>query len=442
MAKFLFTMLPANDLGLPTRLVPIARALADRGHQVAVFNPQPAPSKLIAEAGLQNLPMPSRPMPAPVMDLAQLGSAWDVEEFFAALCLDEESTRGETAVYMDVIRDYGPDVVVDSFGLLTCLAAHALAVPLVTVLQGNIHPASDGFLWWKKDRPSGLPSAAAVINKVAAEYGIAPVERCADLFAGNLSLIVGTPETDPLPANAKIQYVGPIVWQRQEARLPEWVDALRRDKPVIWVYSGNPRYANAPTPIDSIVVIRAAIEALGEMPVHVVLTTGYQEVPDEVGVLPQNFTHAAYLPGLAMAERCDLMVHHGGHSSVMTGLQVGTPAVIVPTITERESNARRLVALGAGEIVMPVTGVDGEKTIDAVEFGAAVNRVLKDEAYRHSAKRVSESMRQYAGAKAAADRVEQFAAGISRRPLAAARQKGPTPGEKPTSLAQAKQNLS
>ena|ERR1039458_8410013 len=32
MAKFLFTMLPANDLGLPTRLVPIARALADRGH--------------------------------------------------------------------------------------------------------------------------------------------------------------------------------------------------------------------------------------------------------------------------------------------------------------------------------------------------------------------------------------------------------------------------
>ena len=39
MAKFLFTMLPANDLGPPTRLVPIARALADRGHEVAVFNP-------------------------------------------------------------------------------------------------------------------------------------------------------------------------------------------------------------------------------------------------------------------------------------------------------------------------------------------------------------------------------------------------------------------
>jgi len=65
MARFLITMLPANDLGLPTRMVPIARALADRGHEVAVFNPAPAPGKLIAEAGLTSLPMPARPMPEP-----------------------------------------------------------------------------------------------------------------------------------------------------------------------------------------------------------------------------------------------------------------------------------------------------------------------------------------------------------------------------------------
>ncbi len=411
MAKFLFTMLLANDLGLPTRMVPIARALVDRGHDVAVFNPAPAPSKLIAEAGLQNLPMPSRPMPAPVMDLAQVGSAWDVEEFFAALYLDEEATRGETAVYVDVIRDYDPDVVVDSFGLLTCLAARVVAVPLVTVLQGNIHPASDGFLWWKKDRPARLPSAAAVINKVAAEYGSAPVERCADLLAGDLSLIVGTPETDPLPATAVVAYIGPIVWQRGNATLPDWVAALGRDKSLIWVYSGNPRYAGVPTPCDSIVVIRAAITVLGDAPVQVVLTTGYQDVPEEFGILPSNFHHAPYLPGRAMAERCDLMVHHGGHSSVITGLSAGTPAVIIPTITERESNARRLAALGAGEIVLPVDGADGEKHIDVAEFSAKVHRVLNDPGYFSSARRVAESMRKFGGAQEAAELIERFASG-------------------------------
>jgi UDP:flavonoid glycosyltransferase YjiC (YdhE family) len=94
---------------------------------------------------------------------------------------------------------------------------------------------------------------------------------------------------------------------------------------VIWVYSGNPRYGSAPTPIDSIVVIRAAITALGDAPVQAVLTTGYQDVPGEFGTLPSNFHHAAYLPGRAMAERCDLMVHHGGHSSVMTSLRYWPP---------------------------------------------------------------------------------------------------------------------
>lgn len=411
MAKFLFTMLLANDLGLPTRLVPIARVLADRGHDVAVFNPAPVPAKLIDDAGLKNLPMPSRPMPGSSDDLAQASSAWDVEQMFGALFGNEGFVRAATAANVDVVRDFNPDVIVDSFGLFSCLAARILQVPLASVLQGNFHPASDGFLWWKGERPAGLPSAAPMINKVAEENGVAPVARCVDLLAGDLSLIVGTPETDPLPAGAGVAYIGPIVWQRGNATLPDWVAALGRDKPLIWVYSGNPRYANAPTPIDSIVVIRAAIAALANAPVQVVMTTGYQDVPEEFGTLPSNFHHAAYLPGRAMAEHCDLMVHHGGHSSVMTGLSAGTPAVIIPTITERESNARRLTALGAGEIVLPVDGADGEKHIDVADFSTKVHRVLNDAGYLRSARRVAESMRKFGGAQEAAERIERFAAG-------------------------------
>ncbi len=409
-------MLPADDLGLPTRLVPIARALADRGHEVAVFNPAPAPSKLIAEAGLTNLPMPSRPAIPPTWDLAMLCSAWDVEHFFAATYSDEEYVRGMTSFYIDLIRDYSPDVVVDSFDLLACLAARALNVKLATVLQGNFHPASRGFLWWQPERPPGLPSAAAVVNKVAAEYGLAPQPRCVDRLAGDLSLIVGTPESDPLPETAGVTYIGPILWQRQDAVLPQWVSEMKQRGPVVWVYSGNPRYAGeVRTPGDSIVVIRAAIAALGDSPAQVVLTTGHQELPQEVGPLPSNFRHAAYLPGLAMARHCDLMVHHGGHSSVMTSLMAGTPAVIIPTITERESNARRLAALGAGEVVVPVSDSDGEKHIDPAEFSAKLHRVLEEPSYRRSARRVSESMAKYGGAEQAAQRIEDFAASTDAR---------------------------
>jgi UDP:flavonoid glycosyltransferase YjiC (YdhE family) len=216
-------------------------------------------------------------------------------------------------------------------------------------------------------------------------------------------------------------HIGPIVWQHGDAKLPEWVSALSRDRPVIWVYSGNPRYGGSiATSLDSIVVIRAAIAAFADTPTQVVLTTGYQEPPPEFGALPSNFRHAAYLPGPAMAERCHLMVHHGGHGSVMMGLLAGTPAVIIPTITERESNARRAMALGAGEIVLPTNSTDGEKRIDVAEFSSKVQRVLTQPGYRQLARRVAESMGKLGGIREAADRIERLASS-SQKPLAATR---------------------
>ncbi len=100
------------------------------------------------------------------------------------------------------------------------------------------------------------------------------------------------------------------------------------------------------------------------------------------------------------------MVHHGGHSSVMQSLAAGTPAVIIPTISERESNARRLVALGAGEMILPVDGEDGEKQIDLADFAAKVHRVLHEGRYRDAARSVAKRMRQFGGAEGAADRIE------------------------------------
>lgn len=410
MGKFLFTMWPANDLGLPSRLVPIARLLADRGHEVAMYNPAPAPANLIASAGLKNLPALVPSVMPPAFDLNEAHCAWDAEHLLAPFYANEEFVKAMTDLYVGMIRDYAPDVVVDSFELFACLAARIAKVPLVSVLQGSFHPASRGFFWWQEKRPQNLPSAAEVVNKVAARYGLVPESRCVDRLAGDCCLIVGTPETEQLPPSVNVDYVGPIVWQKANVALPDWVTALDHGQALIWIYSGNPRYAGAPTPVDSIVVIHTAIATLAEAPVHVVLTTGYQELPPEVGKLPANFHHAPYLPGIAMAQRSDLMVHHGGHGSVMTGLLAGTPAVIIPTISEREGNARCVAALGAGEVVLPSAGAHGEKEVNRAEFRAKVERVLNEPVYRRSAERVAESMRKYGGAREAADRIEKLAA--------------------------------
>jgi hypothetical protein len=75
------------------------------------------------------------------------------------------------------------------------------------------------------------------------------------------------------------------------------------------VYSGNPRYSSASETLDSVVVVEACIAALAGEEVHVVLTTGHHPLPKEVLPLPANFRHEPYLPGLAMAERSDLLIH-------------------------------------------------------------------------------------------------------------------------------------
>jgi hypothetical protein len=62
-----------------------------------------------------------------------------------------------------------------------------------------------------------VPSAAAHFSAVAQEYGLAPVKRIVDLLAGDLALIVGTPETDPVAADAEVTYIGPMVFQRSDA---------------------------------------------------------------------------------------------------------------------------------------------------------------------------------------------------------------------------------
>ena len=237
--------------------------------------------------------------------------------------------------------------------------------------------------------------------------------RVVDVLTGDLVLVPGTPETDPLPPTANAIYVGLIHWQRGGVTLPDWVAAMRRDGPLVWLYPGNPRYAASAKFADGIVLIHAAIEALANSRMHVVLTTGHQALPKEVGRLPENFILASYLPGIAMAEHSDLMIHHGGHGSFMAGLGAGTPQVIVPTYSERESNARRMAALGTGEFIVPTVSESGEKQLDVADFKAKVHRVLTEPRYRETARQMARMVRRYGGAWEAADRIERFASSLA-----------------------------
>jgi UDP:flavonoid glycosyltransferase YjiC (YdhE family) len=115
-----------------------------------------------------------------------------------------------------------------------------------------------------------------------------------------------------------------------------------------------------------------------------------------------------------MAEKSDLMIHHGGYGSCQTGLYVGTPAVIIPTMSERESNARRVAAQGAAELVLPTSDVFGKKKkVESAELAAKVRRVLSTPSYKKNAERISGRLKEYGGALQAAPLIERAVESIS-----------------------------
>lgn len=435
MRRFLFTTLPTNDFGLLSRSLPIAQELKLRGHEVAYCHPAKGPQILIADAGFENL-LPDDPLyyiradpsfrgllrvlakgralrtlkvVASYIRAATRSSTaemWNIDHFSAIPNADW--LRADVAALAEVIESFHADAVVDFWDLRACIAARIVKKPLITVIQSLQHPQSPGFIWWK-DPPPSIPSPVPILNGILSQYGLPKVQSVGDLFVGDLTMVLGIPELDPLPDTADVTYIGPVLWQKPEAVVPQWIAGLKTDKPVVWIYSGKLRYAgNRRTAFDSEIVLQTSIEALAKEDIQVVLTTGHQDLPRSFLPLPPNFRFEPFVPGLAMAKRSNLIIHHGGYGSCQTGLYVGTPAVIIPTFSERESNARRVVSQGAGEMVLPTSDASGKKKkVESAELAAKVRKVLSTPSYKENAERIRARLMEYGGAPAAARLIEE-----------------------------------
>ena len=97
-------------------------------------------------------------------------------------------------------------------------------------------------------------------------------------------------------------------------------------------------------------MLDSAIAALAGADLDVIVGAGNQALLDS---LPANFVAFDYAPGQALARRADVIIHHGGHGSTLTALAAGTPALIIPTYSERESNAHASPPSTQGSVLYP-----------------------------------------------------------------------------------------
>ncbi len=149
-------------------------------------------------------------------------------------------------------------------------------------------------------------------------------------------------------------------------------------------------------------VIEAVVEGLRDHDLNLVVTTGPDRDPAELGPQPTNVFVARYIPQSLLLPRCQAVVTHGGSGTILAALAHGLPLLVLPQGANQYRNAERCVAVGAARRLLP-----GEVTPEAVwqEVGA----LLDQPAWRAAAGRLAREIGQMPGPEQAVALVEELA---------------------------------
>jgi MGT family glycosyltransferase len=116
-------------------------------------------------------------------------------------------------------------------------------------------------------------------------------------------------------------------------------------------------------------VYRTSLDAVADLPVRALLTTGRGVEPGVFGAIPSNVHVEAWVPQRDVLSRAAMVVCHGGSGTVLGGLAAGLPMVIMGVGADQPHNGRLIAAAGAGlALTKP----------EASELRAAIQKVLGD----------------------------------------------------------------
>jgi MGT family glycosyltransferase len=420
MARFLFTVWPYPGHINPN--VAIAHALGARGHDSAFYTGGSIRAALEGE-GFRVFPfrqVDEAEVERSVLALDALSLAWWRPRTRKALLRGwllgtvENQLRDLTSI----VEGWRPDLIVCDpamWGPLLVLQETA-RVPLAVMsyLAACMLPGPEGpVLGVPLPRPKGAPgrvlrralrAIAALVaadvrrgaEQIRARHGLPPIGASVTAYAGQMPLYLmpSSPLYDrnrrDLPAS--VHYVGPCQWDKADVTAPpRWLHDLARDRPVVYVTEGT-MHVKPP------LVLRAALQGLASLPVHVIATTGRHRDPEALalGPIPGNARVERFVPHSDLLAHTDVVVTTGGTGTVLAALCAGVPLVVVPCSWDQPENAWRIAEAGAGIRLAPNACTPG-----AVR--AAVERVLNEPAFRQKARQLGADLASRGGAALAAD---------------------------------------
>ena len=250
-----------------------------------------------------------------------------------------------------------PDVVVhDILTLAPALAAELQGVATATLIPHvypvggpGLPPYSMGArpartrvgrtLWRAFDRPvrHGLRVGRDQLNDTRRRVGLPPVSRLFGGLSTELVMVATLPQLEyPRAWPDHVRVVGPLMWEPAcDAAAPPPGNA-----PLVLVATST-----AQDPEHRL--LRAALAGLADEPVRV-LATWNGRLPMRPLPVPANARLVEWMSYAATMPRCDLVVCHVGHGTLVRALSCGRPVLAVPHVGDMAENAARVSWAGAG----------------------------------------------------------------------------------------------
>jgi UDP:flavonoid glycosyltransferase YjiC (YdhE family) len=383
-----------GDPGHAFPMIALGRALVARGHEV-VLQTWTRWTEYVEAAGMRFAAAPE----------------YQVFPTRARPLKPYEAAVRAAAETRPLVAETRPHVVVaDILTLAPALAAELEGVPTATLVPHVYPPGAAGFppyslgarlprtrvgagLWRMVERPvdGGLRRGREELNGARTRLGLPTLERMHGGISTRLCVVGTFPQLEyPRPWPREVHVAGPLLWEppSDEVELPAG------DAPLVLVApstSQDPEHR----------LLRAALRGLAGAPVRV-LATWNRRPPTEPLEVPANARVVDWVSYARTMPRCDLVLCHGGHGTMVRALASGCRVVIAPATGDMNENAARADWAGVGvrvpwRFVTPAT------------VRLAVERALADERMGERARELAAWSAEHNGAARAAELVEQLA---------------------------------
>lgn len=324
--RILFTTVPLAGHFFP--LVPLAWACRAVGHEVLVATAE----DFVSTATRSGLPVtPS----GPATDLVGLALS-DSDEHGLA---NRRYTLGRAFGRMASRSLAGTRSLVDAWRPDMIVSERAeFAGPVAAAASGIAHVE----LHW------GVPALHEYRSAAAAEMRAELTEIGLDAPPPPVMAINPWPPSLRLLHAIGHQSMRNVIYDGA-ARVPDWI-WQPRDRPRICLTLGTvlPRLV-----VEGLGdVVFSILESLARLDVELVVA-----VDDKVAAgwpkLPDAVRHVGRIPLSQVLGACDVVIHHGGHGTVLTAFEAGCPQVVLPQFDDQLDNAAAVVRAGAGVCLLP-----------------------------------------------------------------------------------------